>query len=337
MGRPLLIIVTGLTVVFGIIQLGVWQRISLIDEDNSESAKEYDLRHHARSGLDEGIRKISHEENPAFPFELMVDGISIEVDVYDGTGMDLQPHQTRLDVRARGYGGKTYEMHAIVQRPQPIPETKGAVGLYGENNHLNIRGDVEISGYDQSGSGHDLPGIVGVSDEEDALSMSGNAYTIEGEPDEYVQDEEMNTSELDEYYERYMEMGQRFTDESTSFGTPDNPEIMIMEGENSFSGGTDTMGGVIVVPPGSKLELGGNFEFEGLILNLGQLEVRGNVDISGGIMFGDNSEADFEDADEHEMTGTSRISFDSSVINNLKEKIDISHPNEPKQMVALYE
>ncbi len=337
MGRPLLIIITGLTVIFGIIQLGVWQRFSMLSEENAKSAETYDLRHHARSGLDEGIRRISHESSAEFPFELITDGVTTSVSLSEGSGNELEPHQTRINAVSNGYGDKVYEAHAIVQRPEPVPQSRGAIGMYSENNHMNIRGNVKISGNDKSGSGSNLPGITGASDKDDALSMSGQSYTIEGEPENYMKDDDINPDELNEFYERYMETGQRYTDESSSFGTPDDPSVMIMEGENKFSGGTGTMGGVMVVPPGSKLELGGSFEFEGLIVNLGELQIRGNVEIRGGVMFGEDSEGDFDDAESDEMTGTSRIYYDSDVIGNLKKRVDVSRPNEPKQVVALYE
>lgn len=337
MGRPLVIICSGLIIIVSLIQMGALNRVNSLTQSNVETVENVDLKNHARAGLDQIIREYINSGSVNHSITPIGDGsITLEVTECPNSSVSACPDESEMNLdseeemilaSATGYDGKEQNIHAIMAGAPPTPSMDAAIGIYDTTTVLDIRGNVSVTGYDQGDAGIDLPGITAIRDKDVVTDISGGAYTIEGEPEGFIQNENLDYEMLQEYYERYMDKGQVLGDDSSpgSYGTPENPKIMIMEGENKFRGGDPHMGGVIVVPPGSLLDLGGNFEFDGLIVNYGRLDIRGSVNISGGIMIGDDAHTEIDDDpddDEDIMTGTVNIEYNSDVFEGIHDNLD---------------
>lgn len=326
MGRPLIIIVGGLIVIVGLAQLGAWQRVDLLNNMNVNEYQQTDLRNQALNGLDKGLRKYVQEgtgEDEFSALELNRDnGITVNVTMDGGGEMNLPAGQSRILSVATGYGEQQYEADAIVTTDQvEVPAPDAAIGVYDDGSIVDIRGNVTVSGYDVDEE-EDIPGMISRREREEVVDETGNPE-IEGEPEDFKQDEDLSEDEFDEIYDEFKDIGDPF-DYETNYGTKSNPRVMVLDSDEKFAGGEEPMGGIMVVPEGVNVTFDGkgNFEFYGYILSKGTIDIKGTVNVFGGIMIGgQDSEAEIEN---EELMGTIKVQHSSSVRDMLENNLFVS-------------
>lgn len=336
MGRPLIIIVGGLIVLFGLVQLGAWQRIDLLNHMNVNQYQETDLRNQAMGGLDLGLRMFNQDRvEPSVIEQVSLTRGNANVKLSLLTPLEdlsLSDGQVRIVSLASDPFNRQYETSAIVIFGGDVdfPTVHGAIGVYDENTVLRFHGvgnDAKVDGNDLAGEEDALPGIVAVRSYDDVVETSGNAnIEIDGaDGDEEAGDHSfahnpgLDADELDYYYNRYVENGQLFNE--NNYGTLNEPQVMIMpEGETTRINNITDLGGVIVVPTGAVLNLRGKTEFYGLIINYGKMQVGGTVKIEGGLMMGGEAEAEV-DEDEDIFGGTPTVKYNSEVFNTMSQSI----------------
>ena len=326
MGRPLIIIVGGLIVIVGLAQLGAWQRIDVLNQMNVNQYQETQLRNKAMGGLDLALRMNNIEGADQSEIEqatLSRGNVSVDLSVTTSDEeSSLSDGQIRIIATATNSNEQSHQASAIVERGQTtVPTPDAAFGVYDEGSMIDIRGNPTISGEDDDGDDH-LPGVVSWRDKDDVIEGRGGAYELKGEPDEFVKDQDLNDDQFEEDYQHFLNVGRPFSHES-NYGTLNQPSVMIAQSDLEFTGGEETMSGIMVVPEGVTLRISGNFEFHGFILSKGTIDMGGggNVDIYGGIMVGGNDgEAEI---DAEEIFGNVTIQHRGSVRENLENNMRV--------------
>ena len=330
MGRPLIIIVGGLIVIVGLAQLGAWQRVDLLNQMNVNQYQETDLRNQAMGGLDIAMRKYKQDGTDEDDFSTLElnrnNGVTVRVTMDSGGDINIADGQSRILSVASNSNGQEYEVSAVVENDQAyVPTPDAAFGVYDEGSMIDIKGNPTISGenYDEDEDAEDLPGVVSWREKGDVIEGSGEAYEIEGDPDGFVQDEDLDGDQFEEDYQHYMDVGQPFNYES-NYGTLNQPRVMIAQSDLEFTGGEETMSGIMVVPEGVTLRISGNFEFHGFIYSKGTIDMGGGgtVDIYGGIMVGGNDGK--AEIDAEEMIGDVTVQHRGSVRENLENNMHVS-------------
>ena len=339
MGRPLIIICAGLIIIVGLIQLGVWNRVSSLDRANVETAYSVDLKNHAKAGLDRAIREYMDTGSTSHTILPMAGGtVVVEVTECPNGSVSHCPEESEMYMdddasmvlaSATGYDGMQEDVHAIIEPGgMAFPPVDAAIGVYDEFTELEFKGvgsDSKVDGHDISGNGEHLPGITGVRSYDETVTKSNTNVEIEGEggdaeadPDSYVHNEDLDADLVQEYFDAYWEHGTTFNpnDESTH-GTPSNPQVMKMTQDADISGNT-TLGGVIVVPEGVELKMRGQTEFHGLILSYGSLDIAGTVDIYGAVMLGQDANTEIDEDPDDPFAGTPTVNYNSELFDDME-------------------
>ena len=292
----------------------------------------------ARSGLDEGLRRHMHVNGANFPFTYQTHDFEVNVSFYSAAeDTTLKNSQARIVSVASGWDREVH-VHAITENPSVFPEIKGTLGFYSPESELSITGNTKVYGQDTNPDGTPgvlptVPAISSIISEDELMAQQGNAQ-FSGDPDFVKQD--MDHDELMRYTNLYMQNGTVFT--GSNYGTPESPSIMIINGEQKITDNTN-MAGILIVPAGAMLELRGNFNFQGLIVVLGELDIRGNVSIYGSMKFGSQAKIEIDETDSSEGTfsGNTHIYYSSAALDHINNNLGWWPDDRPPRVIALHE
>ncbi len=336
MGRSMLFLCAGMFIVFGIIQMGVFDRQAQIGEVNVEYVLASQSRNVANSGVEHALNRLVNE--PAWrtgnsPLTYSFGNDSATITVRDGNtpGSGLPPNV--LEIRSVGTsGGNQSTALARLHLSGGLPTINGAMGIFTDNLDFNVAGSAFlISGHDKNpdgtdGPGESLPGIAVNSLEaynEIVSSLNASQRTkvqgsgagspsldlntdMDGDQlENFIQNAILNA---DEHYVDYTASG------DGSLGTPANPKVIIVDGTLEVRNATGA--GVIIIREGGSLDARGNFDnYQGLIIVQGRADMtRGNIHILGGMLFGGANPSIEIDID---FRGNVNVQYSSSVLNNI--------------------
>ncbi len=330
MGRGLLIMTLGLSIVLGMIQIGVQNRQLSADSQNVGYFNQTHVQNIAASSLEYGLNKFN--QNPGWrtagnPDTFTMIGVQSEIHVDDNISHpdDLQGNQIRIRALAE-VDNRTARSEAILQFESIFPPIPGAMGFYGEDSELDIRGNVTVIGHDMNPDGTEgekqsLPGIVAEVESDSLMVTSGQAYTLDGEPPFSVQD--LDGQELQDFIVDFMAVADLYS--APDVGSVENPKIVKMPEGNTEISDKEGGAGIIIVPPDATLSLRGSFSYQGLLIIQGKLDIAGNVAIYGSALFGDNALLEIEEVDPNDATlkGNTMIQYSSSALENVDRALGV--------------
>jgi hypothetical protein len=355
MGRGMLLITTGLFVIFGIIQLSVYERHAQINAINVDYWNSSQARNIANAGIERAFYDFASNTSWRAALddpELYMFGQDTAfVFVLDNSMSGVTLPQNIIEIRSIGsVNGITHEARAQIQISSAFPPIDGAMGIFTENLDFNIAGSAFlINGTDKnpdgtSGPVGSLPGIAvnnAPAYNEIMASLNNNQKgRIQGaEPDEESIESiggsvnashpslNYNPSMDPEALEEFIALASANADHTYtnytasgagSLGTPANPKIIVVSGSLEVRNATGA--GVIIITETGSLDARGNFDnYQGLIIVQGNADMtRGNIHIFGAMLFGGenpNLEIDID------FRGNVNVQYSSSALDNVNDQL----------------
>lgn len=336
MGRAMLLLVTGSFIIFGMIQLGVFERQSEINDMNIDYILTAQARNLANSGMERALNNLIANPNwrttMNSPHQYTYGANSVQIWVMDNSTAGANVPPGFVHVRARGLveGAEAIAMARLFVSGG-LPPINAAMGIYTDNLDFSISGSsFLISGHDTnpdgtSGPEASLPGIAVNSNaaydeinsstnatQKSRIQGSGGSPSLTMSPDmdgDILQDfVDMAIANADEIYNNHTASG------IGSLGTVANPKIIVVEGVLQVQNATGA--GIIVIKEGGSLDARGNFDnFQGLIIVQGNADLtRGNIHIYGAMLFGGANPSIEIDID---FRGNVNVNYSSSALDNL--------------------
>lgn len=335
MGRAMLLLCSGLIIVFGMIQVSLNAKQQTMVELNAQYANSLLARTQASSGMERALNRIVNNPewrtNNTGPWVVTMDGLTVSITAVDNTvDATLGAREVRITATCV-VNGVTERSMAVVRRGPglPIPESYGAMGIFTENLDLSVSGSAFlITGNDThpSGVAGSDPPIPGMSVSslaaynEIMASLNATQRTrvqgTGGTPSLKL-DPTMDASALDAFFDAVIANpdeyypGNHTASGAGSLGTPANPKVIVVEGTLDVRNATGA--GILVIKEGGRLDARGNFDnYQGLILIQGSADMtRGNIKIFGSMMFGGSNPALQIDID---FRGNVNIHYSSSAL-----------------------
>ncbi len=323
MGRALLIISAGLLITFSLVQGAMKGRQLSFSERSAEYIMKSQARNVANTGIELTLKKILDEEesgndhwtNNGNWYEIPVENANFESGTarVKITRLNALSNPDTLKLTAAGNFTLNGELVSdtvatiVAEYHNVIPDDKAAVLYDGPSATPNYNG----TSFDHDGRDYDLEGNVipgsetkpGVLAKTQAISdalntnlTSNQLDKITGDPDIAV-DEQPNDN-FNDLVSLYANNGDSTISgcpceyNNATFGSIDQPQITVVEGDLTLKGGS-VGAGILVVKDGGKLITRGDFTYHGIILVQGaaadmetSLEFSGNTYVYGGMMLG---------------------------------------------------
>lgn len=335
MGRAMLLLCSGLVIVFGMIQVSLSAKQQTMVEINATYANSLIARMQASSGMERALNRLFNNPdwrtNNGDAWTVTVDGWTTTITSVDDSVDDtLDPGQVRITATCTA-NGVTETSMAVLQRGEgmPLPETEGAMGIFTENLNLSISGSAFlISGNDTNpdgtaGTEPPLPGMAVSSEaayDEIMASLSPSQQSRvqgSGGTPAVVLDPTMDADALQAFFDAVIENpdeyypGNHTASGAGSLGTPEDPKIIVVDGTLEVRNATGA--GIIVITESGSLDARGNFDnYQGLILIQGNADMtRGNINIRGAMMFGGSNPSLQIDID---FRGNVNVSYSSQAL-----------------------
>lgn len=309
MGRAMLLLVSGLIIVFGVIQMSLNAKQQAMAEFNVQYANSLVARNTSNAGMEQAIHRIMEDPDwrtSGTPWQLDIGDWTVSIVVDDAsTDASLAANQVRITASCV-VAGVTERTIALLQQGEglPIPEVEGTMGIFTENLSLSVSGSAFlITGNDTDpdgggGSGVSLPGmsvssLAAYNEIMSSLNATQQSKVQGAGVSPSVQlDPTMDATALqtffdaiianpDEYYP-----GNHTASGVGSLGTPEDPKIIVVDGVLDVRNATGA--GILIITENGQLDARGNFDnYQGLILIQGSADMtRGTINIFGAMMFG---------------------------------------------------
>lgn len=309
MGRAMLLLVSGLIIVFGVIQMSLNAKQQAMAEFNVQYANSLVARNTSNAGMEQAIHRIMEDPDwrtDGAPWELAIGDWTVNISVDDAsTDASLGANQVRITATCV-VSGVTERTIALLQQGEglPIPQVEGTMGIFTENLNLEVSGSAFlISGNDTNpdgtaGTEASLPGMA-VSNlaayneilssldatQQSRVQGAGVSPSVRLDPG-------MDAAALQAFFDTIIaNPDQYYSGNHTasgvgSLGTPENPQIIVVDGILDVRNATGA--GILVITENGALDCRGNFDnYQGLILIQGNADMtRGNIKIVGAMMFG---------------------------------------------------
>lgn len=287
MGRAALLLVLGLGLIFTIIARNLHQGANMTAEYQTGYFKYASARNLARTAVHTRLRGI---ESNVLPRYGRVDG-SFNGGTFYTQVDSLSPDSLRIRAWAR-FEDSVYTMRILMQPyPKPFPVVNAAIGIRATPVTFSMSGaGVEVNGNNHNadgsaivGSGH-LPGVATLNSADSARVFNAGLRTqggttvqrIRGNPTAVTVDP--NTPNPADYMQEYQEAADHIFSTQTvsgnrTFGSPTNPQIVVCESpadtnyKVKFTGNV-TGYGILAIR--GNLEIGGTFNWYGLVIVFGQ-------------------------------------------------------------------
>jgi len=346
MGKALLLICSGLVILFGLIQVDVQKRQGDMIKRSATAANTAQARNMAHEGVDIAIQKL--ESNPGFrnnyqPWQVTLDHGTASVQFIDYTTDDSLTYRQLILVSKSGLDNDSAKVVTKIEKIGGMPKVPSAMGFYTDTVSFNANGSAfAINGNDTkidgtAGYGKSLSGITVTgsdaqttitdamnSNQQNKVTGSGN-YT----PNILYNSNLTNTS-LKNDVQKYIAQADTTyyagTYDGTQFGTESNPQITIVNGDITV-GGTSGGYGIMIVENASKIDVTGDFTFNGLIyMQGGMFQSKGNIYIYGSLQFGSTSSTKFSGA---QVSGNVHVNYSTQafqkVENGMPHKFSIRY------------
>lgn len=332
MGRALLLICAGLTIVFGIVETNMKNRETIGATANANYAKDMQARNLNNAAIDLAIQKL--EYNPSWrtngtPWDVTLDNGSSSVSVED-YGVDT------LRLTATSPMDSKDKVIVLIKKAKStkIPPIKSALGIYNTIFTYTMTGTSDISGNDQSGLSANLPGVT-VPDQnskDEILNSTGGAAAIDGVggPPSISVDPTLDFSDFADLANDLMNSpSATYLPGGTykgSLGSATDPGIFVVDGTQvKFTGGTPDGYGVLIVNQtgdltvdNTDLSISGNFKFNGLVLfeNGWNFTSTGTTYINGSTVAGSDNGSSLD----IKLSGTTHINYNSTALSQYAQK-----------------
>ena len=333
MGRALLLICAGLTIVFGIVQTNMQNRQTQGVMTNAGYAKDMQARNLNNAAIDLAIRKLEYDpswRNGGAPWNVTLDNGSSNVLIED-SGVDT----VKLTATSPMDNNQSKVITFIGKaKSTVIPPIKASLGIYDPVFTFSMKGTSDINGNDQSNLATDLSGIT-VPDQgskNEITNSTGGASNIAGaggtpsitvDPtldfspfSDLISDLENSPSAT------YLPSGTY----KGSLGSPTDPGIFVVDNSQvKFTGGTPDGYGILIIKQtgdltvdNTELSLSGNFNFNGLVMfeNGWNFTSTGTTYINGSTVTGSTNSAPLD----IKLTGTTHINYDSKALSVYAQK-----------------
>lgn len=312
MGRAMLLLCSGLIIVFGVVQMSLNAKQQSMATFNVAYANSLNARNTSNAGMERAIHRIMND--PAWrtdyePWTIPFGDWSVVITSVDNsTDPSLGANEVRITATCE-INGASEQSIAILKRGEglPIPEVEGAMGIFTDNLSLSVSGSAfMITGNDTqpdgtAGEDSPLPGMsvssltayneimssLNASQRERVQGSGGTpSVNLDATMDNTALQDFFNAiiANPDEYY-----AGDHSATGIGSLGTPENPKIIVVDGTLSVTNATGA--GILIITESGVLDARGNFDnYQGLILIQGSADMtRGNINIYGAMMFGGNN------------------------------------------------
>lgn len=307
MGRAMLILAAGATIVFGMVQLGLLGQKEQLYQNTGEYASEYHAKNVAYTTIQLAMERLNEDDSweptEGDPWTSTTEGATTSL-YYEtiSTGASFSDPDT-----IRVYSTASYldQESTIIstfskQRLHYVPDFEAALSIATSNFTFNMSGSAGINGNEASGACADKPGVTvpNLSDYNEVLIGAGSKISDINSSDSRISiDPNITYSPVDELIARLDALPGSQTISGNykgSLGTVNDPGVFFVENYAKLTGGISTGYGIMVIRSGGELEyegalsVAGNFEFNGLIIfeNAFDFTGRGTPDLNGSILVG---------------------------------------------------
>jgi hypothetical protein len=361
MGRQMLIYVILLTSIIGLIIRNVQNRQLEGTESNVVVYQQTQSNNVAYSGLELALRTLQKADYDyssfSFPFSFSIGDASVEVEVYHTQNSDLRYNELKL-VSTGTMGGESSEVTGLYNSGYPTP--RGAMGFYGNNDiDFSTNGNsFMINGHDNVSNKPSMPGIMtqGNNSFNDILGgiqakREDNYKGLGGHPS-VSHDERMDPDEILDLLPGWIDNRDRMIgeygvvgDESHKFngvtwGTLSAPEITVIRDDTELRGGSSGAG-LMIIQDGATLDMGSNFQFDGLVINNSDdmiFEAQGTPQLRGSVMSVPDCGTTSSDCETNiDIRGNVQMQYDSYALYKMQQGLTPTTNEFNYSMVSLYQ
>jgi hypothetical protein len=348
MGKALLLICSGLVILFGLIQVDVQQRQGDMIKRSANAAYKAQARNMANEAVDIAMQKL--EVNPGWrngyqQWPVTLDNGTATVKIIDySTDTSLTYRQLKLISKSVLHSDSA-KVITTIQKIGGMPKVPSAMGFYTDTVNFNANGssftingnDTKIDG--TAGYGNSLSGITVTSSNAQSTitnAMNTNqANQVTGSGNytpNILNNSNLTDTALKNDVQKYIAQADTTyyggTYDGVQFGTESNPQITVVNGDMTISG-TSGGFGIMIVENASKIDVTGNFTFNGLIyMEGGMFQSYGNIYINGSLQFGSSSSTKFSGASSS-IGGNVNVNYSTQafqkVENGMAQKFNIRY------------
>jgi len=329
MGRAAMLLVMGLSVVFGFIGHNVREASNQLTDTHTGYYKYSNARNLARLGIHRHLRYIDGIEDVALPNDPMT--CLFNNGSYD---VDTVSIGDTLTITSVGTYDTVYTIIAkLLNSQRPIPAAAGAIGvntdllnMHSGNPKLKIDGrNYDSTGTTLIGSG-DRPGVA-VTSASDSTVVAASGANIEGTPSITVND---NQEDPKEYLDTYKAAATYSFDKNnpppnnTTFGSWIHPVIVVLNPLEDTTFGVTlsniTGYGMLIIEGGGKIKFSGNFKWYGMVMVYGissllDFSSTGNADMVGTFIVAgnDHNQANLK------INGNANVKYSASALDKARK------------------
>jgi len=335
MGRAMLIIVTGVLISVGITQVGLFGRLSQMDNHSTSYAERVQAVNTAHSATDLAVNRL--KDDPGWrtggsPWQVEIDGAFADVEVET-----VRPETLSVTATAV-VNNRTHTVRTIFREQEQhfVPKFKAAFDIMTDLFDFDVNGNAaEINGVSTENGCPAMPG-VSVPGEPSKDKIEPYDNLISGDPDIDV-NPESNFDEIskliklleDQQGTRYLPSGNYRGD----LGSAESPGVFFVTGDTKIRGNTEGFGIMVVRKNATidfqdldleegdgdedlisfgddgSLDIAGTFDFNGLVIfeNAWSLKASGTPAINGSVAVGTTN--DWEDKIGIQLNGTPKFRY----------------------------
>jgi len=307
LGRGLLIHIVLIVTIYGLIIANVQRDRGETTRSNVRTYAYTQSENAAISGLELTMQELGENDYDfdavTSPMHFTIGEVSVEVEIYYTKNSNLRYNQVKL-VSTGSMRNESATVNGLYRTGFPTP--MGAIGFYGNNDvNFSTKGNsFEINGHDNVANKPSMPGIMAKGSNSHQGIMDGisskredNYKGLGGTPS-VQEDERMDPQEvldlmsgwIDNRHRMIGEYGTVGTEQhkfnGVQWGTTDSPEITVIRDDTELRGGSSGAG-ILIVQDGATLDMGANFEFDGLVINNSDnmiYEAQGTPQLRGAMM-----------------------------------------------------
>lgn len=354
MGRGMLLIVTGLFVIFGVIQLAVNNRHIQINNINVGYWNNSQARNVSHAGMESAFNKLASDvgwrTGTSTPFNFVFGADTASVFVLDNSMSGVTLGNGIVEIRSIGrVNGVEHEARAQLFVTGGLPPVDAAMGIFTENLDPTFIGNAfSINGIDTNPDGTPgpvgaLPGISVNNEpaydilmdrldgrydnvtglEPDAESIASIGGSVDADHPSLNYNPAMDPALLEDFVAKALLNADAIYENHSasgqgSLGTPENPQVIVVNGVLDVTNATGA--GILIITESGKLDARGNLDnYQGLIIVQGNADMtRGNINIFGSMLFGgENPHLDID----IDFRGNVDIQYSSQVLTNISNQL----------------
>jgi hypothetical protein len=307
LGRGILIVASGATVIFGSIQLGLLGQKKSVNEATADYAYENHIKNAAYNGLQLGMEELGKDENwsatESSPWTTTIDDVDVTV-YYENLGMGATPldADTVRVYSSALYKGETANLVSTYTRTplDIVPEFNSALSLTTNKFKFNLLGGSTIRGNDASGVCTDKPGVIVkdlVSSTKVVLGAGLNIINILSTVTQIQIDPSISydaTASLVANLEGKPGVVNVNGSYNGNFGTAANPGVFFVDNYANVTSGVTSGYGIMIIRSGGELNYSGStsvstsLEFNGLVVFEDALDFNGfnTPSVNGSVIVG---------------------------------------------------